>query len=160
MILSLKKKAPVTDGVYPVRVTKIEKIEGVVTKSGVRDKYSFTLLLNREQGAIEIVCDLFWSNYEHSPFAQFLSETAVHYELPPGEDIDTDEFLNKTVWAKLSSYRDKAGNEYPSLDWFAPYNVDFNNLELEDEGHEPVTTTTINPNQSLEVQNNDKGNIN
>lgn len=122
MVLSLKKRSPIRDGIYPVKLLDVEVIKGVVTKGGIRDKYEFSFLLFSEEGELEFTCSLFWSSYERSSFAQFVNCTKANFGLTTDDELDTDNFVGKTVSAAFSTYRGKNGDEYLSLQSFAPYN--------------------------------------
>lgn len=122
MKLTLKKKSPVSDGIYTVKVEKITFVKGVVTKNGVRDRYDFSFVHINKDGEHDFTCSLFWSSYEASPFGRFVNRTMENFNIAPDEELETDDFVGKTVSARFGTYRDKNGDEQVSLEWFAPYN--------------------------------------
>lgn len=126
MLLTLKKKSPVTEGVYTITVQRVEQLTGIVTQYGLRDKIRLVFTVEGEAERSEIISELFWSDYDESPYAKFVKRTAENFGCPVDE-LDTDIFLNRFVRAKISTYKDKSGNEYPTIEWLAP--PDYTSIE-------------------------------
>ena len=122
MILSLKRLSPVSDGVHRVKVTNITETKDVPTKYGVKDRIDFSFLLINEKGENEFTCSMYWSSHEESSYALFVKYTLSNFGWSAQQGIETDELVGKTVNAKFHTYRNKNGDEKPSLEWLAPYN--------------------------------------
>lgn len=123
MILSTKKLSPVKAGIYKAKILDIKEYSNVPTKKGLARKLLFSFVLFTDAGIIELKTNMFINELPDSKFTKFKKSVLAFFNT---DTLDTDDHIGITVKAKFSIKIADNGDEYPQLEWYAPYT---NNLD-------------------------------
>ena len=118
MILTTKRISPIKPGTYKSKIVDIRFFNNVATRKGLAQKLMYSFVVFTDEGIIEVKANVFVNVCPHSQFTKFKKSVLKFFDT---DTLDTDDHIGLTVRAKFTIKTMKNGDEYPQLEWYAPY---------------------------------------
>lgn len=118
MILTTKRISPIKPGTYKSKIVDIRLFNNVATRKGLAQKLMYSFVVFTDEGIIEVKTNVFVNDCPDSQFTKFKKSVLKFFDT---DTLDTDDHIGLTVRAKFTVKTMNNGDEYPQLEWYAPY---------------------------------------